>query len=291
MNVLLIGLCLGAGFLLRRHGVLPTEAARSLNVWLVYLAVPATTLLYVPRLDWNGRLVLPLAAPMVVWCGAWLMFRRWRLERPTRGALLLACGLGNTSFVGFPLNHLYFGDAGLALAIVSDQMTFLLLSTVGVATAVSHGDAEQPRPLLGNLLRFPPFLALLLALVAPGWCEQAGPLWQPLSQTLIPVALFSVGAQLEFGPSRDRQLLAWGLAYKLFLGPALVLALLLAGGAQGLEARVAVLEASMASMATSSVLAVQYRLNTRLVSLLIGLGVPLSLLSSHLWYRLALLWL
>ena len=48
----------------------------------------------------------------------------------------------------------------------------------------------------------------------------------------------------------------------------------------------AVLETAMASMATTSVLAVEYGLNARLISVLIGVGVPLSLLTSVFWHRI-----
>ena len=53
-------------------------------------------------------------------------------------------------------------------------------------------------------------------------------------------------------------------------------------GAEGLTAKVSVMEAAMA---TTSVLAVEYGLNARLISVLIGVGVPISLATSYLWYR------
>ncbi len=55
-------------------------------------------------------------------------------------------------------------------------------------------------------------------------------------------------------------------------------------GGQGLIAKVAVFEAAMATMATSSVLVVEYGLNARLVNLMIGVGIPLSIGTSYLWW-------
>lgn len=288
MKLALIVACLASGYLLRRAGVLEERAHLGLNAWLVYVAVPSAALYYVPEIAWDLSMLWPVAMPALVWILAWLVLGRLAVpDRPTRGALLLGCGLGNTSFVGFPLTTAYFGEEGLKVAVVCDQVTFLLLSTVGVATAIAHGQGQRRRSVLAQLFRFPPFLGFLAALLAPTVVSYGDlpQLWKPLADTLVPLALFSVGAQLEIAPSSFDRLLACGVAFKLLLAPAVVLGLLCWTGAEGMAARVTVLEAGMASMATTSVLAVQYGLNTRLISLLIGVGVPLSLATSYLWWK------
>ena len=289
MKFLLVLLCLAAGYLLRRAKALPEGSHFGLNAWLVYVAVPAAALYHVPHIVWSFHMLWPVLMPGLVWAGAWLMWSRLAPEdRATRGALILGCGLGNTSFVGFPLTTAYFGEEGLRIAVVCDQITFLLLSTVGVALSISHGQGHRQRGILASLFRFPPFLGFLIALLAPGVVSYGGlpELWKPLADTLVPVALFSVGLQLEVSSQAFDRLLGWGILYKLLLAPALIMGLLWGAGASGLVAKVTVLEASMASMATTSVLAVQYGLNSRVSSLLIGVGVPLSLLTSYGWYRL-----
>lgn len=282
-------LCLSAGYALKKAGVMGDGSHLGLNAWLVYVAVPAAALLHVPTIDWNPTMLWPVLMPALVWCGSWLILGRLSRERrPTRGALILGCGLGNTSFVGFPLTLAYFGEPGLKIAVVCDQITFLLLSTVGVAVSISHGRESSQASMLKRLFLFPPFLGFLLSLLAPGVVSYGGlpELWRPLASTIVPVALFSVGAQLQLSPKAFDKLLAWGLVYKLLLAPALVLALVLLAGARGLVAQVTVMEAAMASMATTSVLAVQYGLDSRVINLLIGVGVPLSLFTTHLWFRL-----
>ena len=282
-------LCLSAGYALKRAGVLAEGSHLGLNAWLVYVAVPAAALLHVPTIVWTTTMLWPVLMPVLVWCGSWLALGRLSPEhRPTRGALILGCGLGNTSFVGFPLTLAYFGEPGLKIAVVCDQITFLLLSTVGVAVSISHGAETAGANMLGRLLRFPPFLGFMVSLLAPGAVSYGAlpDLWRPLAATIVPVALFSVGSQLQLSSKAFDKLLACGLTYKLFLAPALIMGLLLAAGTRGLVAQVTVMEASMASMATTSVLAVQYGLEARIINLLIGVGVPLSLLTSHLWFRL-----
>lgn len=290
MNFILVLVCLAAGFLLRRTGVVKEGAHLGLNAWLVYLAVPAAALFYVPKIAWTMEMVWPVVSPVLAFALAWLFLGRLaKDDPPTRGALLLGCGLGNTSFVGFPLNLAYYGEPGLKIAVVCDQICFLLLSTVGVAVAIAHGQGSRRRSMLASLFRFPPFLAFVTALAIPGplsWGELPR-LWEALAVTLVPVALFSVGLQIDPGEAvHDRRLLGWAIGVKLLLVPAIVAGLFWSLGANGLTAKVSVLETAMASMATTSVLAVEYGLNARLISVLIGVGVPLSLLTSVFWHRI-----
>ncbi len=301
MNFLLILLCLAAGVLLRRFGSLPANTHLGLNAWLIWVAIPAAALLYIPKISWRADMVWPFLMPLVVWVGSWLLLgkvaSKW-LDKPTKGALLLSGGLGNTSFVGFPLTLAYFGEAGLETAVICDQVTFLLLATLGVLTGLRHGSGSNPpAPLWKGVLRFPPFLAFLLALA---WPKGIGfgtlpVLWESLALTIAPIALFSIGLQLKIPTGGDTNEgdritaplgLIPGLVYKLLLAPALVFGLLYLCGADGLVAKVTVFEAAMAGMATSSVLAVEYRLNANLSNWLIGLGVPISLFTTHLWWWL-----
>lgn len=289
MSFVLVLLCLAVGASLRRTGVLKEGSHLGLNAWLVYVAVPSAAFLYVPRIEWHRGMIWPVLMPCLVWAGSWLMLGRLPVQRrDTRGSLILGCGLGNTSFVGFPLCLAYYGQKGLEIAVVCDQITFLLLSTVGVAVSIAHGQGERARGMLATLFRFPPFVAFALGLLLPGPLSygELPWLWERLAVTLVPVALFSVGLQLELSREALDGKLAAGLLYKMMIAPTVILGLILLSGAGGLTAKATVLEAAMAPMTTTSVLAVQYRLDTKMSNLLIGAGVPLSLLTTYLWYLL-----
>ena len=283
LNFVLIGVCIAVGWWMRRRRIVPADAHLGINAWLIYVAIPATALHFVPKIVWSGELWLPLAMPLVVWGLAWLLLGRLGYEPGTRAALVLGGGLCNTSFVGFPLVSAYYGEAGLRLAVLSDQISFILLSSVGVMTAASSADW---RTQLRQVLSFPPLLASTAALLFPQVMSAPAldDLWTRLGATMIPLALFSIGLQLEIGLGRERKALAQGLGFKLLLAPALVAALALAAGEHGLPAKVSVMEAAMASMATTSVLAARYGLNLQLANLLIGIGIPLSLLTTAAWW-------
>ena len=142
-------------------------------------------------------------------------------------------GLGNTSFFGLPMIETFYGHEGLATGIVADQLgSFLTLSTLGIITAGLYSTgAPDARAILRKIVLFPPFIALIVALVLipvdyPVW---AVAVLKRLGDTLAPLALVSVGFQLRLGHlAGNGRNLVLGLAFKLLLAP-FVLYLLLVG--------------------------------------------------------------
>jgi malate permease and related proteins len=293
MNFILIAFCLVAGLVLRSTGILGENSHRGINAWILYIAMPAVTLLYVPAIRWSSAMILPIAMPFLVWGGAWITLKllapRVSLDKETHAALLLTAGLGNTSFIGFPLTQAYFGEEGLRIAVIFDQITFIAFSTLGVMTALraAHGPEYRWRAVIRSILRFPPFLVLVVALILPRLANLAllDPLLAKLSATVVPLALFSVGLQMRFPEwKRDLMPLSIGLAYKLLLSPPLVFGAALAFQVKGIIAQTSVFEAAMAPMVTSAILASEYRLNPRISNLMVSSGILLSFPTTALWF-------
>lgn len=294
IEFVLILLCIGAGVWLRHRGVLEAGAARGINTWILYVALPAVALRYVPHIRWGEEVLLAVAMPVVVWVGAWavvtvLTRRNPKVDRKTRAALILTSGLGNTSFLGFPLVAAYFGESYLGAAVVCDQVSFVVLSTAGVFTAMkaSNGGTVSWGEMGGRLLRFPAFIALLAAFLLPPFVslQPLEPLLDKLVATLVPLALFSVGLQLRLDHWRaEAGKLGIGLGYKLLVAPALVLGLALLAGMSGPVMQVAVFEASMAPMVTAGIMAEEYRLGGRTANLMVGVGIVLSFATTALWW-------
>lgn len=145
------------------------------------------------------------------------------------------------------------------------------------------------------MLTFPPFVALVLAIVLmplpfPSEVKTA---LSRLGDTLAPLALISVGLQLRFEALREHlRPLCLGLGYKLLVCPALVLLLLAAlDGPADMPRHVSVIEASMTPMMGAGIVAAQADLAPRLVSMMIGVGIPIGLLTASAWhwfYRVAM---
>jgi predicted permease len=293
MNFILIAICLLSGLILRLSGILPENSHRGINAWILYIALPAVSLLYIPAITWSGALILPVIMPLLVWSGAWLFLKllaqRCAFDRGTHATLLLTIGLGNTSFIGFPLTQAYFGDEGLRIAAICDQAGFIIFSTLGIMTALkaSHHFEYGMKKMIKNIICFPSFLALVAALILPRFTNLAllNPLLTQVASTLVPLALFSVGLQLRFsGWKLELRPLFLGLVYKLLFAPAIVLCAAFAFQLKGIIPQTSVFEAAMAPMVTSAILAAEYQLNPRLPNLIVSIGIIISIATTGLWY-------
>lgn len=298
-NLLLVVVCLVAGALARRSGRFPDSTPAVLSRTVIDIALPALTLAAIHGIEFADRstteLVVALATPWVIFLVALAVLlpigRALGWPRETVACLLLTAGLANTSFVGFPLVEALFGKDALSTAVWVDQGQFLVLASAGVFVAAIGSGSGRPSltSVARQLATFPPFIAFVLAL---GLHSVAFPnaltlLLDKLALLVVPLALLSVGWQLRFDRSAlsaDGGKLALGLAVRLLIAPAVVFLLLSRGLAQsGRAAHVTIAEAAMAPMITGALLAVESGLSPRLASLMVGVGVPLSLVTVPAW--------
>ncbi len=295
-NIILLIICLLAGLILRWTGRFPESTPSALNGFVIHISLPAAAILHIHALRLDSSM---LFTPLMAWLlfgVAWLFFhlsgRLFSLPPRTVGALVLVGGLGNTSFVGLPMIEAYYGRDMLGIGILADQLgTFMTLATLGIlaATIYSSGNAS-PRQMLQKVLFFPPFQALLLALILrpvtfPAWSVTV---LQKLADTITPLALASVGFQLRFTSLNGlRTRLALGLVYKLLLGPVLIAGLYLGLiGLRGTPIQVTIFEAAMAPMITAGIIAMDHDLDPPLVTMMLGIGIPLSFVTLPVWSML-----
>jgi hypothetical protein len=257
------------------------------------MAIPAVALKYIPAIKWSNDLLLPAVMPLIVWTGSWLLFKLYSIKFPmspaTRTALTLTAGLGNTSFVGFPLIQAYYGEHAISIAVISDQVTFVLMATAGAIMAMNTAGSKQAgaKSVIGKLAQFPPFIAFILALILPRFFDLSplNPFFEKIAVTLVPLALFSVGLQLNFSGWRSElKLLIPGLGYKLIVAPLIVAGFAFAFHIKGIVPQISVFEAAMAPMITAAIIADQYQLNPKLANLMVGTGILLSFVTTGLWY-------
>jgi len=296
-NYLLLVSCFLFGILLRRSGRLPDNAAAALNGFVVNISLPALTLTYVHALKLQSSLFLPALMAWLMFgigCGFfWLSGRALGFSRATTGGLMLTGGLANTAFVGLPMIETFYGPQFLGLGILIDQLgSYFVLSTLGilVASLYSSGHGINANAVIRKIVLFVPFQAFVLALLLtpfeyPVWLYD---LLKRLGATLVPIALVSVGYQLQLSHIRGKMPpLIVGLLFKLVVGPALIL-LLFAGvlRAQGQMLSVTVFEAAMGPMIGASIVAMDHELDPPLVTMMVSVGIPLSFLTVPVWWRL-----
>jgi predicted permease len=293
-NLALLVLCFTLGVALRRTGRLPEGAPAALNAVIINVALPALALAYIPDIP-----ITPALGQAVM--VAWLMFgfaaaffyvaaRVWRLSRETTGALILTAGLANTSFVGLPMIEAFFGPHGMGLGLVIDQLgSYLILATFGILVAsVFSGTAFDPQRVVRKVLGFPPLWAIVIALALrpfdyPDWLNA---LLHRLGDLVAPLALLSVGCQLRLGAiNGNARKLGLGLAFKLVAAP-VAMSLVLVGllDAEGESMRITLFEAAMPPMIGAAIVAMEHKLDPPLITLMVGIGIPLSFLTLPVWH-------
>lgn len=304
-NFVLIFLCMFLGFLLRKTGRFPDFSHQAFNGFVIWISLPALVLFQVPTLlatfHFDALMLVPMSMAWLLFLTSWALFhllgKRLKWSSSQTGALVLTAGLGNTAFVGFPLLDSFYGEAGVQIGLLVDQPgTFLVLSTLGLFVAALYSPQVERRfhlrQVLLSVLKFPPFVALLVAIAgfAAGILDPDAP-WTPifesLSLTLVPLALVGVGFQLKFSPQLFKSVwrpLMWGLGFKLFAAPILFWSFYVGYlGNTSLLVKVTIIEAAMAPMITASVVAEECGLDASIAGLMVGLGIPLSLVTVSLW--------
>lgn len=286
--VLLLG-CLALGWVVARIAKPPQGLGQSLNWFVIHVALPALVLDLIPRVQLDPHLWLLPVAMWFVFIGGWAVaaFAGARLgwSRARIGAVALSAGLGNTALVGFPLIEALRGKDGLVLAAFTDQLGGSIALAVGGITvaAIYGGGKPEPRVIIRRVLLFPPFLALVAGFIfgALGGLPLAVQgLVSRIGATLTPIALFSIGLSFTLRVDRARLGAAsTALGWKLALAPVLVYAIGVGIGIEGLVMAVAVLQAGMAPMVSTSILCQQYGLETEVANAALGAGLAISLFS------------
>jgi len=294
-NFLLIFISLLAGLFLQKNRNFPKDTAQGINAFIIYISLPALTIFYIPKLSISWAMSLPLLMPFWVLLLVWLAFyllnfvQKW--DKKTLGVLILLGGMGNISFVGYPVVEAFYGESGLEIALFVGQGGFLMVSILGVLIAVIHSEGNiSIQNIVQKIFLFPPFLAfivgLLLNLSNLNLGQDLNKVLEILGKTLTPLAMFSIGFQINFKIKKVKTIdVLMALTFKLLIAPIfiyLLYAIILEK--QGVLMKVSVLEAAMPAMVTAAIIAKQYNLNSDLGNILVSLGLLISFPLFYFWY-------
>jgi len=297
MENFIITICyLIIGMVLRRVSKFPKESANVLNLFVIYVSLPALILLKVPQLTFSRQLLVPTLMPwgMLLFSAVLVLIlsRIMGWDKSVTGALLLLVPLGNTSFLGIPMVNAFFGESGIPYAIFYDQLgSFLALATYGTVILAYYGGDEKPKlkNIVWRTITFPPFIALLSAILALkgfSYPTAAKTLLISLAATLVPVVMVAIGFQLtvKLSSSVIKPLCA-GLLIKLVIAPATALLICAILNLDSQAARVSVFEAGMPPMVSAGALAIIGGLSPRLTAALVGFGVIMSFVTLPVLYN------
>jgi malate permease and related proteins len=285
-NFVLIGVFVLLGMLFQRLKAFPKDTPQVLNMFALYVSLPALVLLKAPQIAFSRQSIIPLLVPwgmLLLSVGLLLIAGRvFHWPRRMLGVLLLIIPVGNTSFLGIPMVTAFFGQAGLPPLIVYDQLgTMLIFSTYGSFILAVYGEGSKFNlpAVARKMILFPPTIALVTGLALRSWPypEKVAQGLQNVSLSLVPLVMTAIGFQLRFRLKRQvLGPLCFGLAVKQLIGPLVALAVCWLLGCSGLPMEVSVIEAGMPPMVTAAALAVVAGMDAELSTALIGVGIVLS---------------
>jgi len=274
----------------------PKDIYKVINKIVIYICLPSLALFYIPKIKWSNDLIFPISISWIGFIVSYFLFtllgKKFGWSKKLIGCLIITAGLGNTSFLGFPIIEALYGQEGIKTAILVDQPgTFVTLSTLGILVATLFSKGNTTGFIIAKrILFFPPFLTFVLACVM-NFCkydfqDNIEFILKNVGSGMTPLAMISVGLQLQFDrKSQHWKFLGLGLLYKLVLTPIMFYLLYVVILHQHTKIiQVAIMESAMAPMITASILASTYGLKPKLCSMMVGFGIPISFVTLAFWY-------
>jgi predicted permease len=285
-NFILIFLCLSAGLGMQHLKIFNKEAPLTLNLYVIWIALPALILYQVPTLSFSSDLLVLLVMPWLMALLSVILIlsasHALNWSREVCAVLLLTIPLGNTSFLGIPMIEAFWGADMVSYGIIYDQFgSFMILSSYGsfVLALYSGQKRKSVKELFIKIFTFPPFIALLTALIFKDLLQHPA-MAKSLSliaASLVPVVMFSIGLQLNVRLPHGQSLPFWfGMGLKLLIAPFAALLLCQVAGIDSNASRIAIFEAGMPPMVTAGAMAMSAGLAPRLAAALVGGGIIVS---------------
>ncbi len=285
-------LLIALGMFLRATKVFPRETAPLLNRFVLYLTFPCLIFRSLQPAHLASELwkIPPLAytlISLVFLASYFLSSRLLHLKEETSVSLAMGAAFGNTAFLGYPFISALLGEKGLPPAIFFDQMgNFLSTYTVGVLLCVYAQTKRLSARSLLEIIKLPPFLAFLLAIITNGLTVPPF-LWETinrLADATVPLTMVAIGMSLSASHLfRNWKLLLSASSIKLAALPLLFLVGTQFVSFSPLYQKVMIIQAATPTLMTSYTLASIYNLDSEFSSSIIFFTTFLSLLTLPLW--------
>jgi len=289
------------GYVCGRTGKLGESASTELNRFVVWLALPAQLFHFASSSSWQTLWQPGFIAAFFLSCLAvfiLVLVVSWVRNRDLAAASFsgLSASYSNTGYMGIPLCLLALGQDGLAPAIISTFIVFVMFALATVLIEIGILSHKKSHEIFWSVIKSLCTNPLLIAPVAGLlWASTDLVLYDPLAQVIAflaaaatPCALVSIGLFLmqkeRFAPQQ-----AWGISIaKLIIQP--VLAWFIAGpilDLPELSVSAVVILAALPTGTGPFMLAQYYQGDGRMISrvvLLTTIGSLLTL-SLFLWWN------
>lgn len=211
---------------------------------------------------------------------AWGVARALRFDRAMESAFLLTILFVNSGNYGLSINQLAFGDEALARAVIYFVVSSLLINTTGVYLA-SRGQASAGDALI-NVFKVPIVYAVLLAVFVKliNLNVTGSPVFKAVEivgQGAVPLMLLLLGMQLaETSLAQGMKMAGLAAFIKLVVAPVIAFPLANLLRLAGPTLQACVVEASMPTAVTTTVLAIEFDVEPEFVTSVVFLSTLIS---------------
>jgi malate permease and related proteins len=283
INLLLIG----AGYLIKRVGLVSRDDGRVLSRVVLYVTLPATNLLAISSAELTWEL---LALPVVFLVAGVVASQagRWsghllELSRQDMGTFVVSfCGVMGS--LAYPFAEAAFGQEGVRTVAVSDLGNAIAIFAVAYYLSYRYAESEHfsTRHILKRVITFFPLHAFLLAVVLNLADVELGGLTGGFVASLAamnsPLMLLGLGVYLEIDVSlRESRILITQLLSKYAVGALVAAFTLLVLPFNGPTRAMVFLFPLMPTSLSTLLYSVEQDLNPRLAAMLISLTMVVSL--------------
>ena len=298
LKILSIFLLVGIGYFVYKIHLVPQDALKTLNAYVLNVAVPCLILQSMQRDEINDRIfndiVWSLAAFAIVTlliAGISVLVLRGVKSIPEddKGIYAVQMAFTNCGFMGYPLTTVLFGKYALFLAIIMNIIFTTFLYSIGVVMLLhKKGEKIFTMRLMVRMLSVP-FLASITGLLIfisgfhfPSFIDDTLVL---VAATVSPVAMFIVGINLSNSKLKEiftpKNLLLCLIS--LFVVPAVTLGIDLLLPVSNMVLVIHVFLMAMPSAAITTVLCNRYNKNAKLAAEGVASTTFFSLGTLALW--------
>ncbi|MBE6494387.1 MAG: AEC family transporter [Methanosphaera stadtmanae] len=272
------------GYFLKRADILEAKDSNTLTKIVVNVSLPC--LIFINIIDAKisaDVAILPIAAfslSIVCMIIAFIYCKSRNYSKVKTWTVMIATAMMNTGFLGYPITLGVFGNEGLLYAIFFDFSTAIIFVVFGmILVSLFGGNRNQ---VIKTGLSFVPIWALFLGLIVNFSHIELGyvitNILTYLGDSTVPLIMLSLGLTLEFTDIKEYLGDSLFIAViRLLVAPVIMFIALTLIGYHSLGLKVAVLESGMSTAMNALVLAINYKLDVKLMSSSIFTNVIISL--------------
>ncbi len=278
----------GVGFILAKTMCID---ARPFSRVMLYFFTPALVFGSAYRAQLNSEYfsiaVFELVITALLGVITWLLIQAFRYDRLTASAFALGVMFVNAGNYGLPLIQFAYGTEGIARAVIYFTLSAILTQTLAVFVA-SAGHATV-RDALINVFKLPMVYAVVLGLIFNQLhvLNEQIVLPEPIMKAVdlaasaaVPLMLTILGIELAgVKIENDRGPIALATAVKLLITPLLAFPLAALLNLQGITRAVSIIEASMPTAVTASIIAVEFNARPKIVTGIVFVSTLISVIT------------